>query len=284
VRSVIEVERQRTGQGVPPDPRRRLGRHAEARRFLAEDGAQASVKAGVWDGLLAALRRHTIQASLASLADNERQLLHMAYLEGRTNREIAAILDISRSTVRRRIVLALANLDGQIRRVGTWASTLLLLLAASAVARGRILGRSVSALRATPAGNVILTTAAGAAVGAVVFGAIVSSQGATAGGPGSSRSLTQVTAGAPLLILAPGAPTSTTGGGPSEVPHGTPSARNGVGPTGPANASLDPGCDGNPTNAPPTTPVGPRTTHGEGASPVTHPLAGGCGPQGVERS
>jgi Sigma-70, region 4 len=279
VRSVIEAERQRTGQSGPADPRRRLGRHAEARRFLTEDGSVASAEPGVWDGLLTALRRHTIHASLAALAASQRQVLHMAYLEGRTNREIAAILSISRSTVRRRIVLGLANLDGQIRRVGTRASAVLLLFFAFAAAR---VGRSVSTVRAMPAGNVILTTAAGAAAGVVVFGAIVGSNpGAAAGDRGPARSLPQIAAGAPLEILAPAPPTSATGGGPPSV---LPNRTTGVGASAPTSGALDPGCDGKPTNAPPATPVGPRTTHGRGASPVTHPSAGGCGPLGVERT
>lgn len=285
MRGVIDFERSRAVHGVPADPRRRLGHHAEARRFLAEDGGRASDEPGVWDGLLTALRRHTIQASLATLAASQRQVLHMAFLEGRTNREIAAILSISRSTVRRRIVLALAQLDDQIGRAGTWASTLLLLLLAIAAGRARFVGRSVNALRATPAGNMLLTTAAGAAAGAVVFGAIVSNQAAAAGDHGPTRSSTQVTAGAPFLVLARDPSISTTGGGPSAVPHGnSPGAGTGAGTSGHANAGLDPGCDGNPTSAPPTTPVGSRTAHGSGASPVTHPQAGGCGPHGVEAS
>jgi sigma-70-like protein len=284
VRSVIEAERQRTGQSGPADPRRRLGRHAEARRFLSEDGGPVSAKPGVWDGLLTALHRHTIHATLASLAASQRQVLHMAYLEGRTNREIAAILSISRSTVRRRIVLALANLDSQIRQVGTRASAVLLLLLAFAAARAQAVGRPISALRATPAGNVILATAAGATAGAVVFAAIVSNQGAPVGGHGPTQSVTQVTAGAPLVILAP--PVSTTGGGsPSALPHGnTPGTGSATGTSVNANASLHRGCGGNPTNAPPDTPVGPRTAPGQGASPVTHPGAGGCGPHAGERS
>jgi hypothetical protein len=243
-----------------------------------------SAKPGVWDGLLTALHRHTIHASLAALAASQRQVLHMAYLEGRTNREIAAILSISRSTVRRRIVLALANLDNEIRQVGSRASAVLLLLLAFAAARAQVVGRSVSALRATPAGNVILATAAGAATGAVVFAAIVSNQAAPAGAHGPTRSVTQVTAGAPLVIFAP--PASTTGGGsPSALPHGnTPITGTATGTSAPANGSIRHGCGGNPTSAPPTTPVGPRTAPGHGASPVTHPGPGGCGPDAGEDS
>ena len=277
MRSMIEVELQRTRQSLA-DPRRRFGNHAEARRFLAEDGGASPVKSGVWNGLLVALHRHTIQASLASLAASHRQVLHLAFLEGRTNREIAAILSISRSTVRRRIVLALATLDDQIRRAGTWASTILLLLLASAVARGRVVGRTFGVLRATPAGSVILTTATGAAVGAVVFGAIMSNQGVASGEHGTTR----VTAGAPFVTTVNAPLTSTTGG--LQLPQGKNTSDTGAGKSSAANTSLDPGCDGNPTNAPPATPVGPRTAHGQGQSPVTHPHAGGCGPHGVERT
>jgi hypothetical protein len=260
------------------DPRRRFGRHADARRFLAEDGGQAA-SPGVWAGLLTALRYHSIQDSLASLAAWEREVLHLAFVEGRTNREIAAILSISRSTVRRRIVLGLAALDEQLRRVGTKASAVLLLLLASALARARFAGRLVGSLRATPAGNVILTTAAGAAAGAMVFGAIVANQGTAAGEHAATPSFTHVTAGAPLALSAPVPEDSTGSGGPSEVTHGKTTGTS----TG-ATGTLDPGCDGKPTNAPATTPVGPRTANGQGLSPVTHPAAGGCGPHGVERT
>jgi sigma-70-like protein len=234
--------------------------------------------------LLNALRSHTIQDALASLGAWERQVLHLAFLEGRTNREIAAILHISRSTVRRRIVLGLANLDEQLRRAGTKASAILLLAAASALARVRIAGHAVSALRASPAGSVVLATFAGAAVGAVVVGAIAGNQGVTAGDQGPAGSSTHVTAGAPLEVSVRLRQDSTTGGGPTALTHqksAGPGSAAGT-PTG-TNGALDPGCDGNPTNAPAATPVGPRTAHGQGLSPVTHPLAGGCGPNGIER-
>lgn len=266
-----------------PDPRRRLGRHAEARRFLAEHGRNASVTPGVWDGLLNALRSHAIQDTLASLATWEREVLHLAFLEGRTNREIAAILSISRSTVRRRIVLGLASLDDQLRRVGTKASAILLALSASALARARLAGHAVTALRASPAGSVVLATVAGAAVGAVVVGSIAGNQGVTAREPGPARSATQVTAGAPLVGALQLPEGSSALAGPFVLTHGNSAPPGSTAGTSPkANGQLDPGCDGNPTNAPPTTPVGPRTVHG--VAPVTHPAAGGCGPHGVERT
>lgn len=299
MRSVIHVERRRTAPGEPvpvdaeaiparaprsiADPRRRLGRHSEARRFLAEHGANGAVTPGVWDGLLNALRYHTIQDTLASLAAWERQVLHLAFVEGRTNREIAAILAISRSTVRRRMVLALANLDEQIQRAGTKASAVLLLLFASALAGARAVARPVSAIRDSPAGNLILTTAAGAAAGALVVSAIATTPAPAAGDHATARSLPQVTAGAPLVASAPVASIpATVPANLSQLPHGTASSTT----TGPATATqpkilaLDSGCDGNPTNAPPATPVGPRGQHP--GAPVTHPGPGGCGPHGTE--
>ena len=278
---MIETDRQRR---PAPDPRRRLGRHAHVRRYLAEDGTvRAAVQPGVWDGLLTALRRHSIQESLAALAAKEREVLHLAFLDGMTNREIAAILSISRSTVRRRMVLALASLDGQIRRAGDGASALLVLLLGLAVAGGRIATRSAGALRASPAAGVVLTTAAGAVAGAVVFGAIVTNQGPAVGvhAPPAPR----VVAGVPVAVHAPESTSSspTSNSAPTPVLHDN--ARSAGSPAtaaAPSSGVHDPGCDGKPTNAPPVTPVGPRTVHGSGASPVTHPGKGGCGPHGTE--
>ena len=280
---MIETDRQRR---PAPDPRRRLGRHAHVRRYLAEDGTvQAAVQPGVWDGLLTALRRHSIQESLAALAAKEREVLHLAFLDGMTNREIAAILSISRSTVRRRMVLALASLDGQIRRAGDGAAALLVLLLGLAVAGGRIATRSAGALRASPAASVMLTTAAGAAAGAVVFGAIVTNQG-TAAGVHASPVPKVAVAAAPLGVHAPDSTSSSStssSSAPTTALHDD--AKSAASPTtaaGPSSGVHDPGCDGKPTNAAPLTPVGPRTVHGAGASPVTHPGKGGCGPHGTE--
>jgi DNA-binding CsgD family transcriptional regulator len=263
------------------DPRRRHGSHAEARRLLAENGGPSSITPGIWDGLLKALRRHTIQASIAALGASDRQVLRMAYLEGLTNLEIAATLSVSTRTVRRRISAALEHLDGQIRGAGTWASTIVLAFLALGIARARAVGGLAGSLRATPVGNVVLVTAVGAAATAVVVGAVITNQGLGAhDNPGTA---TDITAGAPLSLLAPVFEPSSGGGTPAN-PGSTKSTDNAAAGTSVnANSSLDPGCDGNPTSAPPTTPVGPRT-HPAAAAPVTHPTAGGCGPHGVETS
>jgi Sigma-70, region 4 len=285
-----EIERdapsaEQLGRPVAADPRRRRGSHAEARRLLAESGGSSSITPGVWDGLLKALRRHTIQSSIAALGASDRQLLRMAYLEGLTNLEIAANLSVSTRTVRRRISAALEHLDGQIRRTGTWASTVVLAFLALGVARARAVGESAGSLRATPVGNVVLATAVGAAATAVVVGALVTNPGLGVRDQAGPRSTTDVTAGAPLaLLMPPGSDTSTGGGGtPADLRStGNPASAGANVPVG-KNSSLHPGCGGNPTSAPPTTPVGPRTNPVAG-SPVTHPGPGGCGPHGVETS
>jgi DNA-binding CsgD family transcriptional regulator len=285
VRAVIENERlTRSGQPAA-DPRRRHGRHAEARRLLAGGGWPASVGFGVWDGLLSALHLHTIQTTLAALREREREVLRMAYLEGRSNREIAAILSVSPATARRRISSALAVVEAQIRRTGTRVSAILVLLGLWAAGHARAVGRSVSALRATPAGNVVLLTTAGAAASVVVAGAVIANPGA-AGDRSTGRTSTTVTAGAPFLLWAPSSDQPSTG--TSVTSPGTTGREKGngtaAGTSGSANGALDPGCDGNPTNAPPVTPVGPRGSHPAPGSPVSHPGRGGCGPHGTEHA
>jgi Sigma-70, region 4 len=273
------------GRQSAADPRRRRGSHAEARRLLAESGGATSITPGIWDGLLKALRRHTIQSSIASLGAGDRQVLRMAYLEGLTNLEIAANLSVSTRTVRRRLSAALEHLDGQIRRAGTWASTVVLAFVALGVARARAVGGSAGSLRGTPIGNVVLATAVGAAATAVVVGALVTNPGLGVRDQTGPRSTTDITAGAPFALVAPlVSDTSTGGGGTPADPRSTGNTGNAAGGASVnASSSLDPGCDGNPTSAPPTTPAGSRT-HPAAGSPVTHPGAGGCGLHGVETS
>src|SRR5205085_3782031 len=109
------------------DPRRRLGRHGEARRMLASDEEPAAGPDGGWRGLVSALQRHTVHGELAQLSKEDRQILSLAYLGGHTNREIAAMLHVSVSTVRRRLSAALAHLEESMRRAGAWVSSLALL-------------------------------------------------------------------------------------------------------------------------------------------------------------
>ena len=152
--------------GIDP---RRLGGRGHARRVLVEDRRSAVPTAGAWRELASALQRHTLHNALTRLSAAERQVVTLAYLEGRTNRQIAATLGVSVSTVRRRLWLALEHLDEYIRRTGTWVSSILLLGLVYVIDRSARLGRF-----ANPAGATDWThkLAATAAVGAVTAAGI----------------------------------------------------------------------------------------------------------------
>jgi len=98
-------------------------------------------------------------------------------------------------------------------------------------------------------------------------------------------------AGAPATVHIAGLPFVTTAA-PQALDEGLPADPANIGEAGRPPATSDKssgvtvasankagdskeGCGGNPTNAPPAVPVGPRAGHPSGA-PVTHPSAGGC--------
>ncbi len=147
--------------GIDP---RRLGGRGHARRVLGEDSRLASGSAGGWRDLGSALQRHTIHNGLTHLSPEEREVVNLAYLEGRSNPQIAATLGVSVSTVRRRLWLALDHLDEYVRRTGTWVSAILLLGLVYAIDRSTRLGRWVSAV---PSADWPHKLAAAVAVGTV---------------------------------------------------------------------------------------------------------------------
>src|SRR5690242_2688883 len=108
------------------DPRRRLGKHGGARRMLSADGEVVEGRHGAWGGLVSALQRHTVHGELAQLSKADRQILSLAYLNGHTNPEIASMLNISVSTVGRRLSAALARFEESMRRAGLWITSLAL--------------------------------------------------------------------------------------------------------------------------------------------------------------
>lgn len=149
------------------DPRRRFGRNGGARRLLANEAEAAPARHGAWGGLVSALQRHTVHGELSQLPKEDRQILSMAYLYGHTNREIAEMLDVSVSTVRRRLSQALSRLDESMRRAGLWVS----ILALGALALYNRLNHSARATRlpatlaAVAAGTATVVTLGVVAVG-----------------------------------------------------------------------------------------------------------------------
>ena len=268
------------------DPRRVRGSHGPARQLLAENGAPAASAHDRWSGFVSALQRHTVVAALAQLSERERQVLTLAFVHGHSNREIAAMLSISASSVGRRLSSGLEKLENQMWRAGTWLSALLLLLLGYISGRAAIAHRLTGAVRSAGWTEIVALSAA-ATVTAIALGAVVAENRAapprhpavaTAGVPFSAGS---VTASTQATSASPGAPGSQVEDSRGKPAGGAASTHTGQAAAGPA-AATDPGCDGNPTNAPPAVPVGPRGRHPAG-SPVTHPTAGGCGPHGVER-
>ena len=246
------------------DPRRRFGRHGGARRLLSADEA-AENPHGAWGGLVSGVERHTVHGALAQLSREDRQILSLAYLSGHTNREIATLLNVSVSTVRRRLSIALARLEESMRRAGIWVSVI-------ALAALGLYTRFAHSARTTRWPATVAVVAAGTAT-AVTLGVVAVGPLAQQAGAGSHQRHAS-----PLALIAPGVSAFSSLGTPSNpVIRGLPKSSNtprDQSPTGAAARGSSNGCHGNPTDAPPVTPV---ESHGEG-SPVTHPGKGGCGP------
>ena len=266
------------------DPRRRQGHHGHARQLLAEDLRESQGSAGDWQALASALDRHTVRGGMAQLSADERKVITLAYLEGRTNREIAQVLGVSVSTVRRRLWMGLKRLDAYISRTRSWLSAFLVLGAAYVLDRTAKLGRSVDV-------DWTHKVASTVAVGAVAAAAI----GLTAISPDSIKPQVRTHPAAPAPaatqdagVAAPQAHISNLGpvqlarmvsavGSGGVKPKVKPAPKQPVTETQPVPGAQHPnhGCGGNPTSAAPQVPVGSHSHQPRGA-PVTHPTAGGC--------
>ncbi len=248
------------------DPRRRLGGHTRARQLLADDRQDGQASSGAWAGLASALDRHTVRSGMAELSPEERQVVTLAYLEGRSNREIASILGVSVSTVRRRLWAALGQLESYIFGTGTWLSAILLLGVGYVTDRASRLTRSVQVFGAGDWAHKLTATVAVTMTVAAIGVAAISPDSVA---PGRAPST---------------APGLANGSSPDVGATLSPTRSIDIGPTATvrlviANKTHSPitkhsnhGCGGNPTSAPPTVPVG-RHPHG---APVTHPSKGGC--------
>lgn len=186
------------------DPRRRFGSHGRARELLVADGQVGPNASRRWQGLASALHRHTVRGGLSELRPNERHVLTLAYLEGRTNREIAALLGVSVTTVQRRLLFALGRLEAYIARTGVWLSAFLVLAAAYAIRPATHAVRLVNAVAASPdrVQRVASTLTAGA-MSAAVLGivAFTSDSGMAGKAPrtATAPSVSQTSVSAPLI-------------------------------------------------------------------------------------
>jgi predicted DNA-binding protein (UPF0251 family) len=248
--------------------------------LLADDLRAGEATTGDMQALASALDRHTIRGGMAELSAEERRVITLAYMEGRTNREIAAMLGVSVSTVRRRLWAALKRLDAYVSHTRSWLSAIILVGAGYLGTRAHRLERIASA-------DWTQRAAATVAVGAVTAVAI----GLTAVIPDSAGAARWSTPRpAPRVAAGPGLGvppvesrlSNLDSVQPSSLQIARPSIGAGltvnvappapVAQTPPAAHHSNHGCGGNPTSAPPPVPV---RSHGDG-SPVTHPSKGGC--------
>lgn len=257
------------------DPRRRFGRHVRTRELLVVERPVQHEASERWQTLAAALQRHTVRDGLARLSAAERRVITLAYLEGHTNREIAAMLGVSVSTVRRRLQVALEHLDIFLRRSGAWLAALA--LAALAYMNGQMARGARWA--GSPVGDraqLVAATLAVGALGVAVVGFVAlpkpaapNAGSATAIAP-NFHVMTGVPphASGPLTVAANVVPETAAG-----VIVATKAGSNG-GNTQNGGPTTN-GCQGNPTNAPPSLPIASPDHHPTGP-PVTHPGPGGC--------
>jgi DNA-binding CsgD family transcriptional regulator len=260
----------RTGaRGFVVDPRRRLGKHGGARKMLATDGEVEASQHGGWSGLVSALQRHTVHGELAQLSKDDRQILSLAYLSGHTNREIAAMLQVSVSTVSRRLSAALARLEDSMRRAGVWITTLALLGLAA-------YERLAQYVRNNRWPSTVALVAAGTAT-TVAITMVVAPSAASGARPATVSQRAQAirvvtTRELPAAaVIVSDQPVTVAVDQPS-AKAGNPSKHEASQPVVTASRI----CHGNPTSAPPPIPVGSPGAHPTGA-PVTHPGPGGCG-------
>jgi len=258
------------------DRRRRFGSHGRAREMLVADQPATQNGSERWQALAAALDRHTVRGGLSELGPDQRRVITLAYLEGRTNREIAAMLGVSVATVRRRLWIALGLLEAYIGRTGVWLSALILVAATSALrpATTRVGHWVITAAGSTDRAQRVASTLTAGAMSAAVLGVVAFTSDSTtpksSPGAATAQSVTQTSVAAPSV--ASSTPSNI------EVPSTTASATTPVsdGTAAAGDRHGDNGCGGNPTSAPPPVPV---RSHGTGA-PVTHPDAGGCRSKG----
>lgn len=263
------------------DRRRRFGQHGRARELLVDDRSEYGASER-WQALASALHRHTVRGGLSELSPEERRVITLAYLEGRTNREIAAMLGVSVTTARRRLWAALQRLEAYITGTGVWLTALVLAVVAYATAHAARLGRwtTVAAHSSDKAQRLTATVAAGAVATATASVVAFNSFSAMPAGPSHATFAPYVSR--PAVAAEASAPTGWQTVEPAIIKPAiealvatTTSRASKVAPAAatPTNHGSN-GCHGNPTNAPPTVPVGPRGSHA--GAPVTYPGKGGC--------
>src|SRR6266851_1935440 len=245
------------------DRRRRFGRHGRTRKLLVVDPAARPNASDGWHSTTSALQRHTVGGALSELDPQHRRVITLAYLEGQSNRQIAATLGVSVATARRRLWAALERLEMYVSAAGAWLAALLVGFSVYVLSR---------LAKVTESADTAQRVAAAVAVGVIT---VIPSASATlralpnAAAPvvvGLQVIVPTVSISAPLGIeQAPDQ--QVLGNAKKHIAEAI------VAPATGGDQSSN-GCHGNLTGAPPVVPVGTRGAHPAG--PPVNPLTGGC--------
>jgi hypothetical protein len=246
------------------DRRRRFGGHGRTRKLLVVDPASRPKASEGWHSTTSALQRHTVGGALSELEPQHRRVITLAYLEGQTNRQIAATLGVSVATARRRLWAALEKLEMYVSAAGAWLAALLVGFSVYVLSRLAKATESADTAQRVAA-TVTVGALAAAAVGVVM---IIPSSGS----PLRASPKAAAPAAPGLEVTFPLANISVPPG-VEQVPdqHVLGSATKEHPATGGGRSN---GCHGNLTGAPPAVPVGPRGAGRHG--PPVNPLTGGC--------
>ena len=258
------------------DRRRRFGRHGTAKRLLVVDPATRPNGSEHWHNTTSALQRHTVGGALSEIDPEHRRVITLAYLEGRTNREIATTLGVSVTTARRRLLAALERLETIVSAAGAWLVAVLVGFSIYVLARLARLTDSADKVQRVAA-TVTVGALAAAAVGVVTYMPSTTAPHHGVPAPAAPFAPLGTNIVVPNVVDAPSVtvtPDTPVGGGDktlkTHAKDSTPSDQAAAG--GAANHGAN-GCHGNPTGAPPHTPVG---RNGHLGPPVNPPGRGGC--------
>jgi len=252
------------------DRRRRFGGHGRTRKLLVVDPAARPNASDGWHSTTSALQRHTVGGALSELEPQHRRVITLAYLEGQSNRQIAATLGVSVTTARRRLWKALERLEMYVSAAGAWLAALLVGFSVYVLSRLAKFTESADTAQRVAA-TVTVGVLAAAAVGVIT---VIPST--TAPRHGSLK------AAAPAVpdhqvILTPSNISAPQGIQLASLLKALGKAKKGLGDAATPGAPTTGGSN-NRCNvligAPPAVPIGPRGAHPTG--PPVNPLKGGC--------
>jgi hypothetical protein len=251
------------------DRRRRFGRHGRTRKLLVVDPTARPNGSDGWHSTTSALQRHTVGDALSELEPQHRRVITLAYLEGQSNRQIAATLGVSVATARRRLWAALERLEMYVSAAGSWLAALLVGFSGYVLSRlARLIESADTAQRVGATVTVGVLAAAAVGVVTVIPSTAaprhVSPKAAAPAAPGLQVILPLASISAPQGI-AQAPDQQVLGSAKKGAATKALTARGG----GSSN-----GCHGNLTGAPPLIAVGPQGSHPAGAP--LNPLKGGC--------